>query len=465
MLLSSTITVAVATLLATIQGASGAEPTGDAPTSAPVTTALAAAEVEPLVTHPVGVLAILLATLALIFQAARHPLTKRIFGIIPVLVFCYFVPTALATAHIIPHESPLYSWVKTFLLPASLLLLILALDLPGIARLGPKAGIMLLAGTFGVVIGGPIALFIGQLFPAGTVWAMPPEAWKGLAAMSGSWIGGGANFVAIGQAAGTTDAMLGLMVIVDVFVASLWMGTLLFLAAHQERVDRRLGADSSALRDLEHRLQDFQEKHARTPSLDDLLSMLALAFVFAALCYWAGNKIAGWVETTHSATQSSFLQFVLQQANDNLSGSSWKFILITAIGLVLSLTPIRRLEGAGASRLGSVMIYLLVACIGASANFRQVAECPGLIIVGIIWILIHVIVMVTTAIVIRAPLFFLAVGSQSNIGGAASAPVVAAAYSPALAPVGALLAVAGYVLGTYAGLICMWLLKWVAGAQ
>ncbi|MCP4246884.1 MAG: DUF819 family protein [bacterium] len=146
----------------------------------------------------------------------------------------------------------------------------------------------------------------------------------------------------------------------------------------------------------------------------------------------------------------------------SVSSGTWKYIIVTALGVLLSFTRARNLEGAGASKMGSLMIYLLVACIGASANFARIVEAPALILMGAIWIATHIGVLLLVAWLIKAPIFFVAVGSQANIGGAASAPVVASAFHPSLAPVGALLAVAGYVLGTYAGLVCMQLLKMVS---
>jgi len=395
----------------------------------------------PLVTNPAGVLAVLLAVLAVIFWLTQHPIAGRIFKVVPSLVFCYFVPTALTTLGVIPDESQLYTWVKDFILPAALLLLILALDLPGILRLGPKAIIMLLAGTAGVVIGGPFSLWLcHHVLPS--AWQLPPDAWKGMAALSGSWIGGGANFVAIGQIAGTTDAMLATMVIPDVFVASIWMGILLYSSGHQTRIDAWTGADTAAITDLKHRMTDFQERVNRIATLPDLIMIFALGFVGS----WLSYKIGIW----------------LPDIGTMIGSSTWKFIIVTAAGVTLSFTRARNLEGAGASKLGSVMIYLLVACIGASANFQKILDAPGYLVAGSIWMVIHVVVLLGVGMLIRAPIFFVAVGSQANIGGAASAPVVASAFHPSLAPVGALLAVAGYVLGTYAGLICMSMLKWVA---
>jgi uncharacterized membrane protein len=401
-------------------------------------------EVErvPLVTEPAGLLAILLAVLALIFFLANHPVAGRVFKIIPSLVFCYFVPTLLTTLGVIPAESPLYDWVKAVVLPAALLLLILALDLPAILRLGPKAGIMLLAGTFGVVIGGPISLWVCH------PW-LPEDTWRGMAALAGSWIGGGANFVAIGQMAGTSDRMLATMVIPDVFVASIWMGILLYLSGHQRRIDRWTGANAEAIRDLERRMTDFQAQTARMPTLGDLMIILALGFGIS----WAGSKLGGLLPEIGTKTSGTII-----------SHKTWMYVLVTTIGLVLSFTRARNLEGAGASKVGSVMIYLLVACIGASADFRAIVKSPELIVMGLVWISVHIVVLLGVGRLIRAPIFFVAVGSQANIGGAASAPIVASAFHPSLAPVGVLLAVAGYVLGTYAGWLCMCMLKLVAGA-
>lgn len=468
----------------------------------------------PLVENPAGILAVLLAVLAVIFWLTQQKAMQRVFRIVPALVLCYFIPTTLTTLGVLPDESPLYSWIKGFVLPASLFLLILSLDLPAILRLGPKPVIMLLTGTAGVVIGGPIALLVGQQFLTGDKWALPPDAWKGLAALAGSWIGGGANFVAIGDAVGATGTMIATMVVPDVLVASVWMGVLLYLSGHQHSIDRWSGADASAIRELERKLTEFQQRVARIPSLADLMIILALGFGASWLSYKAADQIgtrsfnyAKFVAAEAGLTEIDIdpdpkkpplplddklikpahvgpaIDRLLKEnpdaldwmagvqrwwyglarfINESTGGGMWKYVFVTTLALILSFTRVRNLEGAGASKIGSVLLYLLVACIGATANFRLITEVPGLVVVGFIWIAVHVVLLLTVAWFIKAPIFFVAVGSQSNIGGAASAPIVASAYHPSLAPVGVLLAVAGYVLGTYAGLLCAAMLKWVA---
>lgn len=411
---------------------------------------------EALVTDPAALLAILLSSLAVIFWAASHPTIGKFFRVVPSLVFCYFVPTTLTTLGIIPDSSPLYNWIREHVLPASLALLILALDLPGIIRLGPKAGIMLLAGTAGIVIGGPIALLLTQHW-------LPDDAWQGLTALSGSWIGGGANFVALGEIADTSAETMGLMVVPDVVVANVWMGFLLFLSGKQRQIDARTGANAEMIRDLERRMTDFQERVTRVPSLADLILIVAIGFSLSYVSIALGKTFDAAVASMGSPEGGDWVEGF----RGIVSASTWKYILVTAFGVLLSFTRARNLEGAGASKVGSVFLYLIVACIGASANFSKIFDKPEnamFLVTSFIWMAVHITVLLTVAKLIRAPIFFVAVGSQANIGGAASAPVVAAAFHPSLAPVGVLLAIAGYVLGTYAGIVCMRLLKVVAGA-
>lgn len=391
-----------------------------------------------MVEAPVTILAILLAVLATLFSVAQHPTLSRVYRIIPLLVFAYFVPMSLSNVGIIPFESPLYDFIKNWLLPASLLLLTLSVDIPAILRLGNKLLFLFLAGTAGIVLGGPLAyLLCGWLISAD----LGEQAWKGLAALSGSWIGGGANFIAIGESVGASSSAISLMVVVDVAVAGIWMAVLFYFAGREREMDEALGADRRALEELRGKIEKYQSEVARPTSLSDLLLIAALG-------------IGGTVAATR-------LGGLLPDIGEIISGFTWVVILVTAFGVTLSFTSLRRLEGAGASAVGSVFLYLLVVTIGAQGSFRALVEAPALVLVGGVWMAIHAAILFLLRYKLRAPIFFLAVGSQANVGGAASAPIVAGAFHPALAPVGVLLAVGGYVLGTYAGLLCAFLLQQV----
>ena len=408
----------------------------------------------PLIEHPVYVLAVLLVFLAGLFTFNRTPGGSRLFKIVPLLIFAYFVPAALSNLGILPKKSELYDFVKNWLLPASLVLLTLSVDIRAILGLGSKVVILFLTATAGIVIGGPIAyLIVGSIAPD-TIREIGDQAWRGLAALSGSWIGGGANMVAIGDSVGASASIFGLIIVVDVAVANLWMAFLLFFAGRHKQMDEKIGADASTVEAVQKKVEAFQAEVSRPTNLPDLLQMLAIAFGATALATalakgfdpfeWNGISL-GW--TGLPDIGSIVRQF------------TWIVILVTAVGVGLSYTKVRRLEGSGASAVGSVLLYLLVTTIGAKADFAQVGEIPALMVIGLIWMAIHAGTLLLVRRVLKAPIFFAAVGSKANVGGAASAPIVAHAFHPTLAPVGVLLAVAGYVLGTYAGLLCAFLLE------
>lgn len=380
--------------------------------------------------EPVAVLAVLLGVLALLFGLDRTKAGARVFRAVPLLVFCYFVPTLLSNLGVIPIASPLYAFIRSYLLPASLILMVLATDIPAVISLGRDAVILFLAGTVSVVIGGPLAfLALGWMVPDAALG----EAWKGLSALSGSWIGGGANFVAVGESVGAAKSTLALMVVVDVAVANVWTATLLWFAGRQVKMDAAISADRTRLDAVRDKVEAYQASVLRPSTLADLLQIAAVGFGVTML--------------------SHALARVLPDIGTIVNGFTWVVAIATAAGLALSFTPARRLEGAGASKVGSVFLYLLVASIGAGAQFDRVLANLPLLAIGFLWILIHAVVMLSVRRWLRAPIFFAAVGSQANIGGAASAPVVAAAFHPALAPVGVLLAILGYVLGTYGGIL------------
>lgn len=384
---------------------------------------------------PVGLAAVLMGVPALLFWLNENTPLKAVFSRVPVLIFAYFIPTVLSQLGVIPQSSPVYKWVMAFILPGSLLLLTLSVDIKGVFRLGPKVLILFVTGTAGIVIGGPIALFLYG------PW-LPDDIWTGMAALSGSWIGGGVNFIAIGKSVGATESMLGMMVFVDVMVGYTWTGILMYLATRSAAFDRRFGADTSAIDALKERVAAFQQRSQRVTSTSDFMVLLAVAFGGA----WVAERLSQ----------------VLPPVGDFIGPFSWKVILITTAGIALSFTRFRDFEGAGASKLGTVFLYMLIGTIGAGADVGKILEYPMLIAMAATWMLVHAVLLFTMAWLMKAPLFFLAVGSQANVGGVASAPVVASVFHPALASVGVLLGVLGYVMGTYAGLLCAWLLRWLS---
>jgi uncharacterized membrane protein len=405
-----------------------------------------------LITDDAVVLGLLAATLGVVFwtsSSAYLPL-KTFYRYVPLLLLCYFIPALYNTFGLIDGErSQLYFVSSRYLLPATLVLLTLAVDFPAIVRLGPKALILFLTGTVGVIVGGPTAMVIVRTFSPETVSG---DVWRGLTAVAGSWIGGGANQAAMKEVFAIPNDLFGTMVAVDVLVASVWMAVLLWLAANSARIDAASGADTSAIVALRERMDQFEREHARIPKLADLMLIVAVGFGLTGLSHAIGTPLAAWIADVAPGLDRFSLT----------SSFFWIVVLATTFGLLASFTPARALEGAGASKVGQVLLYVLVASIGMQMNLGAVFTNPGLFLVGFIWISIHAAFMVAAMKLLRAPIFYMAVGSQANIGGAASAPVVAAAFHPSLAPVGVLLAVLGYALGTYGGWLSGQLMRLVA---
>lgn len=422
-------------------------------------------ESEALITNDAVVFGILMALLGIIFYTSKseHPFWRKFYGVVPALLLCYFLPSLLNTFGIVdPHESRLYFMASRYLLPAALVLLTISIDMRGIVQLGPKAVIMFLAGTAGIILGGPIALFLVSLVAPSIVAG--DEVWRGLSTIAGSWIGGGANQAAMKEVFEVGD-IFSVMATIDVIVANIWMAFLLFGAGRSERIDKFFRADASSIIDVRRRIEEYRLSIAKMPTLAHTLMILGVGFGAVGLAHFVADSLTPWLNNV-ALTQDPLTSERPYAWLTDFSLTSpffWIVIIATTLGLILSFTPVKKLEGVGASRLGGVMIYVLVSTIGLEMDITKIADNPGLFVVGLIWMLVHVTIMLTVAWFIKAPFFFTAVGSQANVGGAASAPVVASAFHESLAPVGVLLAVLGYALGTYGAWICGQLMRIVAG--
>ena len=406
-----------------------------------------------LFTNDAIVFGILISILAFVFTTSKseNPFWKKFYKFIPTLLLCYFIPSIFNSFGIISGEdSNLYFVASRYLLPTSLVLLTISIDLSEIKKLGPKAIIMFLTATAGIILGGPLAILIVSAFAPDVVGGVGPDAvWRGLTTVAGSWIGGGANQAAMKEIFNVSDTLFSSMIAVDVIVANIWMAILLYGAGINERIDAKFQADNSAITELKEKIEAYRAQILRIPDLTDTLKVMTVGFGVTAIAHLGADNIAPWI----SDSAPWLAKFSLT------SKFFWLIVLATTIALGLSFTKARELEGVGASRYGSLFLYILVATIGMKMNILAIFENPGLFVVGLIWIAFHAILLIVVAKFIRAPFFFLAVGSQANIGGAASAPIVASAFHPSLAPVGVLLAVLGYAIGTYGAWICGMLMQ------
>ena len=413
--------------------------------------------VEPIFKNDAIVLGILMGILGFVFitSSSKHPFWKKFYKYIPGLLLCYFIPSIFNSLGIISGDSSnLYFVASRYLLPTSLVLLTISIYLHEIKKLGSKAFIMFFTCTLGIIIGGPLAIIIVSAVSPDIIGGSGPDSvWRGLSTVAGSWIGGGANQAAMKEVFEVNDSIFSAMVAVDVIGANVWMAFLLYGTGINNKIDSWFQADATSINELKDKIEAYQAQILRIPNTSDTVKVLSVGFGITAFAHFGADIIA-----------PTILQNAPWLSRFSLTSSFfWLIVLSTIISVALSFTKARELEGVGASRIGSVFIYILVATIGMKMNVMAVFDNPGLFIIGLIWMAIHAFILIAVAKIIKAPFFFLAVGSQANVGGAASAPVVASAFHPSLAPVGVLLAVLGYAIGTYGAWLCGILMQTVSG--
>ena len=419
------------------------------------------------------VFGILIIALGLVFytESLKKGFWEKFYKIVPGLFMAYLIPAVLTSFGIIAPEwetvnssgeliiqkSNLYFVASRYLLPAALVLMTLSIDLKAVFGLGWKALAMFFTGTIGIIIGGPIAILLISIISPETVGGIGPDAvWRGLSTLAGSWIGGGANQTAMLEIYGYNQQLYGGMVFVDIVVANIWMSIILIGIGKSDKINRWLNADNSSIESLKEKVSSFSKKVKRNPTLTDIIIIMAIAFgtvSFAHFCSgFLGPSFKNYISTIDSASTRNVFTFLE-------SKFFWLISISTIIAILLSFTKAKNYEGAGASKFGSVFIYILVATIGMKMDLTMIFDNLGLISIGFVWMLIHAVLLILIAKLIKAPYFFLAVGSQANVGGAASAPIVASAFHPSLATVGVLLAVVGYAVGTVGAIICTILME------
>ncbi|RPD98189.1 DUF819 family protein [Aureibaculum marinum] len=433
-------------------------------------------DTTPIFTNDTIVFGLLMLALGFIFYTSskKDGFWSKFYAIIPALFVAYMLPAVFTTLGLIApdwqtvsdsgevtkHSTKLYYVSSRYLLPAALVLMTLSIDLKAVFNLGWKALAMFFTGTVGIIIGGPIAILVISIFSPETVGGAGPDAvWRGLATLAGSWIGGGANQTAMLEIYGFNQKLYGGMVFVDIVVANLWMAIILIGIGKSKRIDKWLKADTSAIESLKEKVSNYSAEIERNPSLSDLMIMAAVAFGTVGFAHYGAGYLAelfsGIVSGIENPTTKNIFTFLDSEF-------FWMISISTIVAILLSFTKIKNYEGAGASKFGSVFIYILVASIGMKMDLTLIFDNLGLLAIGLVWMAIHAVLLITVAKLIRAPYFFLAVGSQANVGGAASAPVVASAFHPSLATVGVLLAVFGYAVGTVGAIACTILMQIVA---
>ena len=388
-----------------------------------------------LISDGTGILVYLILLIGAIYRISELKFTAPFFKYLPPVIWVYFLPMISSNLGIIPQDHDLYLWIRTYMLPTALVLMLLSANVPALAKLGGKAILTVLAGTLGIALGAIISFSILQ------IW-LPEEAWKGIGALTGSWIGGSANMVAVATSVGTPEAMLGPIIVVDTIIGYGWMGIVIALSVFQNRLDEKNKVDRSIVDELNKRMKNLYDTNRRPLKYIDLITMLAVGFGVGYAMVHLGEY--------------------LPDVGAVLTSFGWAIILSSLIGIALSFTRLSDLEFAGASSVGSFFFYLLLATIGARADLAGILDAPVFLLAGILIIMIHATVLFTLGKMLKSPMFLIATASQSNIGGPITAPIIATVYQSSLAPVGLLMAVVCSISGTFVALFVAQVAYWIS---
>ncbi|SFV69299.1 Protein of unknown function DUF819 [hydrothermal vent metagenome] len=387
-----------------------------------------------MITDGFSYLAVLSGISAVIVFAEQKSKAK-FFSYLPAIVIIYFVVMLFSTLGLWEKSTSVtatYKSLKSDLLPAMIFLMLLNADMREIVKLGSKMLLTFLLASTSIALG-----FIGMFAFFHSAFA--PDAWKAFAALTGSWMGGTGNMVAIQGALNLPDGALGYTLLIDSIDYAVWVMILLALVPFAKRFNTWSKADTSVIDKVGERLA--LKMAARKPmNFSTLFLMLGASLLVSAFSQYFAQMLP---------------------ATDFLTTTTWVVIIATLAGMFFAMTPFAKLSGA--SELANIMLYLIVALIASRADFSELAQAPLYIAAGFVILFIHAGIMVFCAKLFRLDLFSLGVASLANIGGVASAPILASAYSKALIPIGVLMAMLGYILGTFGGLMVGKVLEMISG--
>lgn len=378
-----------------------------------------------------AVLMMLSAIVVFIEKKSQH----KIFDYLPAIVIIYFLVMLLSTFGLwekTDSVTAVYKTLKSHLLPAMIFLMLLLADMREIFKLGKKMLLTFFLASLSIAIGfiGMFALFHSHF---------GPESWKPFAALSGSWMGGTANMVAIQGALDLPDSAMGYTLLIDSIDYAIWVMILLALVPFAKKFNVWSKADTSLIDEVGKRLA-IKEEEKKPMDFASLFFLLGFALCVSALAQYGASYLP---------------------STNFLTNTTWVVIIATLLGIVFAMTPLAKISGS--SELANIMLYLIIALIASRANFAELTQAPMYILAGFVIIAIHVVIMLIFAKLFKLDLFTLGVASLANIGGIASAPILASAYSKALIPIGVLMAMLGYILGTFGGLMVGKILEIISG--
>ncbi|WP_076536973.1 DUF819 domain-containing protein [Shewanella sp. UCD-KL21] len=399
---------------------------------------------------------LLAAIIGLVFYTSQLTQTfwKQLYRFVPVMVMIYVLPSLLNTLNIVDaSQSQIPHISSKYLMPACLTLLIISVDIKSILLLGPKIVMLFLIASLGIIIGGPLTLILfAKIAPESVQWLGDDAAWRGMATLAGNWVGGTANQLAMKEIYQVKENLFAIMISVNVVYSAIWMSFLLICANNAAAIDKKIGADSSNYQRLIATNKQQQAHSVKNITLRDYILIFSVAFGVTGVAHMGADILAPYFTSHYPATEKFSLT----------SNFFWIVIIVTSVSILLSNTKVRELEQLGASKVSTVMLYILIASMGLRMDLTMIDDFPIYFAIGFVWLAIHSLFVIIAGLMMKAPVAYMALASQCCIGGAASSPVVAMAFHRSLVPIAIMFSVFGYAWATYMAWLCAEMMRLVS---
>lgn len=390
-----------------------------------------------IISSPAGVMTALIAVVAFWFWLERSTRWK-IFEFLPPLIFIYASPVLLSNFGVIPFHNAAYDFLYQYGLPVFIVLMLIKVDVLGAIRIMGKGVFVMLLGSVGVVVGGVIAYKLGQILSFGNYFPLAQDSWRAFGTLAGSWIGGTGNMTAAHAGLEGSPADLTMAAAADQMVYLVWLPILLGCKAFAGRFNRWMKVPENRIELMEQAASEFDSNNSeKAPTMISFLYLGLLAIGFTAI----------------ALSLSNMLPPVVIGGATVITAGTWLILLVTTFALIASVTPARKLPAA--QPIAMAIIYVYVARIGATMDLSVVEwdKMLGFIAMAYVWITIHGLFILAGAWLFRVDMHTVAIASAANIGGAASAPIVAAHHRETLVPASILMALIGYALGNYLAIL------------
>ena len=383
-------------------------------------------------------------------------LFSKLYQWVPPILLLYLLPTIATNTGLVKPGNSIRILAMNTILPLSLIMLTAIIHIPDLLRVTRKGLLVFLIGTIGIVIGGPLALMlVGFFSPELMVNAGADAPWRGLVCITGSWINGTPGQLSMKEVYGSSEELFLTSLAADVILQNIWLFFLLYSVKFHKKINRWLtGTDTIDydMVDNEELAKEKQEKNIKIPPAK-LWIILGVTY---ALVIILSNICSGLFAQSLGADETNPWSFLGKK-------SLWLILFSTTFGVVLSFTNLFKKSIIVWTELGNGMLFFVIATIGLQLDLQNVKINSSFFVIGSVWLLIHLIVLLIGAKLLKAPWHYIAIGSQANIGGPASASVVASAFHPSLVSLGILLGVLSNLIGNYCNLVAGFLFQWVTG--